>query len=367
LDELQKIIIKHHTGFSETSKKHFGHTITLNNIRQNGLYWAKMTSDVHDFIASCPDCIETRREIPIKERKVIIAKKPLERIQGDLISLTDEQIKACGNRFKFILSCVDHFSKYKWIYPLEDKAAFTILQCLEGVFASFGNPTIFQTDNGKEFKNKLISAYMNKNKIKFIQGSVRHPQSQGLVERHNRELKDYLEKAFRNFQMNNDKNTEWKLHLEIENFKARENNRYHTVTKYKPNEIIISKDKYFLEKVKNNIENSVQAEAQKYNETIIEKLKKNLKVFIVRNVVPNNNHTRLQLSNENKFVKKKVIKIPAIIAKDYRYEDNAVKIQIMATTQTNLKIKNNYSIDSNYLSIPDENAWEITLQQQGRN
>ena len=50
-----------------------------------------------------------------------------------------------------------------------------------------------------------------------------------------------------------------------------------------------------------------------------------------------------------------------MIVKDYKYRGNAVKIQIAAITQTNLKIKNKNNIDSNYLSILDENAWEIAL------
>lgn len=358
-DEIAKIIEMHHTGFSE-SKKHFGHKITTQNISQSELYWAKMSLDVHNYIVSCPSCVETKHEKPIKERKAIIPKKPLERIQADLIELNADQSKASGSRYKFVLSCVDHFSKYKWCYALDNKSAEKILQCIKNVFATYGPPTIFQTDNGKEFKNNCLISYLKTNKIKFVNGSVRHPQSQGLVERHNRELKDYLEKSFRAFQIDNKNDQEWNLLLEIENFRVRENNRFHTVTKYKPNEIILSKDKNLLEKVKVNIENYLQKEAQKHNEMILETLRKGTKVFIVKNVIPNRNHTRLDIAPGNKFSAKVRTKIPAIILKDYKQRDNAVSIQI-AACQSNLKLKNTYRIYSNLLSLPDDYSWNLRV------
>ena len=144
-----------------------------------------------------------------------------------------------------------------------------ILQCIQNVFATFGVPAIFQSDNGREFKNNYLITYLSSQKVKLIHGSVRHPQSQGLVERHNRELKNYLEKSFHSFQVDKNQKKEWNLPLELENFRARENNRYHTVTKFKPNEIIISKDKALLAKVKNNIENYFQKQAKKIMQLLV--------------------------------------------------------------------------------------------------
>jgi len=194
-----------------------------------------MKMDVHNYIISCSHCLETKHERPIKEQKVIIPKRPLEWIQGDLIELNKDQFKASGQRHKFILSCIDHFSKFKWCYVLENKEAKAILQCIQNIFATFGVPAIFQSDNGREFKNNYLITYLSSQKVKLIHGSVRHPQSQGLVERHNRELKDYLKKSFHSFQVDKNQKKEWNLPLELENFRARENNRYHTVTKFKPN------------------------------------------------------------------------------------------------------------------------------------
>jgi len=97
--------------------------------------------------------------------------------------------KTCSKKYKYAFSCVDHLSKYKWRYPLSDKTALAIKQCLQNVFATFGPPAILQSDNGKEFTNKELDSYLKSFKINLIHGSVRHLQSWGLVERHNHELK----------------------------------------------------------------------------------------------------------------------------------------------------------------------------------
>ena len=39
----------------------------------------------------------------LAEREIIISKKPFERIQDNLKELKENKIKACGNRYKYIL------------------------------------------------------------------------------------------------------------------------------------------------------------------------------------------------------------------------------------------------------------------------
>jgi len=175
-----------------------------------------------------------------------------------------------------------------------------------------------------------------------------------------------LEKSCENFQKNKNKNEEWNLSLEVENFRVRENNRVHAVTKFKPNEVIILKDKIILSKVQVSIEQYYQKETEKNKETILETLKKDTRVFIVKNVIPNRNHTKLIKAPETKLSKRIQTKIPAIIMKSHKEKDTSVKIQIVATIKENLKLKNIYSISLNFLSLPDKKAWEIMVEREGK-
>eukprot|EP00731_Ephydatia_muelleri_P036285 Em0230g5a len=59
--------------------------------------------------------------------------------------------------FKWILHIVDHWSKFTFAFPLAQKSAKEVTSALEKwVFPFIGLPSIIQSDNGREFVNKLI-------------------------------------------------------------------------------------------------------------------------------------------------------------------------------------------------------------------
>ena len=64
---------------------------------------------------------------------------------------------------------------------------------LKDFINKYGKPNSIHTDNGKEFCNKLIEDYCKENNINIIHGRPYHPQSQGVVESYNKEIKRLLE------------------------------------------------------------------------------------------------------------------------------------------------------------------------------
>ena len=367
-DEIEKIMKASHQSLVSNVKKHFGIKITTGNIKLQGFHWANMSGDIYKYISSCPDCVETKHEPPLKEVKSIIPNAPLERLQGDLIHLSSTQVLACNKNYNYVFSIVDHFSKFKWCFAIKEKSGKTIEKCLQSVIATFGIPKIFQTDNGKEFKNSTLKNFLDSQKIEYINGSVRHPQSQGLVERHNRELKLYLQKALNEFQSQKESNDDWNLPLDLETFRVRENNRFHTVTKQSPNTIIVSKDKKLLDTVRENIENHYKKNRNDQKNKVNDLLKKGTKVFIIQHVIPNRNHTKLDKPKSSKVEKsKQKLKLCAIVFADYRFEDTSVKIMIKMKKDLNLKLENIYHIHPSLLSVPSEKSWDIILNSIVKN
>ena len=51
-----------------------------------------------------------------------------------------------------------------------------------------------QTDNGLEFKNKLLYEYLDKENVKIIHSRHHHPQTNGCLERYHREVHKYMKK-----------------------------------------------------------------------------------------------------------------------------------------------------------------------------
>ena len=53
-------------------------------------------------------------------------------------------------------------------------------------------PKILHTDNGTEFKNKLIKSYCEGKEIYFVNGTPGHPQSQRAIEAFNKTVQNFL-------------------------------------------------------------------------------------------------------------------------------------------------------------------------------
>jgi len=89
------------------------------------------------------------------------------------------------NGYKWILHLVDHWSKFHFAYPLVSKSARDVAEALrKWVFPVMGLPSILQSDNGREFVNKLIEEVVASwpGQVQLVSGRPRHPQSQGLIE-----------------------------------------------------------------------------------------------------------------------------------------------------------------------------------------
>ena len=103
------------------------------------------------------------------------------------IDLIDMQSRPSGE-FMYIGHVSECFSKLRIIFPLISKeAAMVVEQLHTRVFSYFGLPSILQSDHGKEFVNAMIHATVViwPGVCSIVNGSVRHCQSQGLVEQGN--------------------------------------------------------------------------------------------------------------------------------------------------------------------------------------
>ena len=98
-----------------------------------------------------------------------------------------------GN-YKLICHAIDHWLKLNFAFPIETKEAESVASVFETyIFPYFGVPKIFQSDNGKEFVHEqchreAFTLMEYRYTVQIIQGRLRHPQSQGIIERAHRTL-----------------------------------------------------------------------------------------------------------------------------------------------------------------------------------
>lgn len=105
----------------------------------------------------------------------------MERIQIDLIDLApDSELKMRLNisSYKYILSITECLSRYCFLFRLRQKSAEEVQHLLQFFFIENGSPLLTQSDNGKEFVNKLITDLLATFETTLVHGKPYHPQSQ---------------------------------------------------------------------------------------------------------------------------------------------------------------------------------------------
>lgn len=108
----------------------------------------------------------------------LISKKHL--APGELIAIdiVGKLQRSNDNKF-YILTIIDHYSRYLEAYPLTTVSSQAIMKCLNDYFAKFGLCKIMLTDNATYFTSNDFKDYLNSMKIEHRRSSIYYPQSNG--------------------------------------------------------------------------------------------------------------------------------------------------------------------------------------------
>jgi transposase InsO family protein len=123
---------------------------------------------------------------------------PFERVG---IDLTGPWPKS-GNKV-YMLTYIDHFTKWADAIPLPNKEAVTVANALVSkIFVHVGVPLQILSDQGKEFDNNLMTSLCNKLGIDKVRTSPYHAATNGCIERMHRSINGMLAKCVDQNQRN---------------------------------------------------------------------------------------------------------------------------------------------------------------------
>ena len=163
-------------------------------------------------------------------RNRVFAPRPLYQFQADLCDM--RALSKDNDRFKFLLTVIDVFSKKAYARALKNKSAAEVATAFASVLDESGIPIKIQTDAGKEFFNHIFKKLMKKHSIQhFATGS---DLKASVVERFNRTLKTKMWRFF------TARNTHRYIDV-IKDLLDSYNNSYHSSIKMKP--IDVNSDK----------------------------------------------------------------------------------------------------------------------------
>ena len=142
---------------------------------------------------------------------------------ADLLDMIDYGVKN-NKGYRYILTVIDNFSKFGWTFPLRNKNANTITEAFADIITK-RKPKLLETDDGKEFTNKMFNEFLKLNDIKRYSRYT----SKGAVfaERFNRTIRDLLKKPV--FEKGN---ANWID--ELQSITNIYNNKIHSSTKMTP-------------------------------------------------------------------------------------------------------------------------------------
>lgn len=157
-------------------------------------YWNGIYKDITDFVGKCTICLKGGGALRKTKNRVIMSVRPNELWEADLIGpLID------NGRAKYILTAVDHYSKWLETKILENKNADSVGKAIEElILRKHGTPKRILTDKGLEFDNKQVQKLTEEYGFEWAFSSPYHHQTVGAVERINQSLMNRL-KMLTNF------------------------------------------------------------------------------------------------------------------------------------------------------------------------
>lgn len=173
-----KILQELHSG-------HFG-VVRMKHLARSYVWWNKIDNDIENLVKNCFEC-NAYRNNPVKITNHIWepASIPFERVHADFAG------PFLGHYF-FIL--VDSFTKWPEIHVVKNINSVTTIEICRKIFATYGLPQYFVSDNGKAFISKEFTDFLKVNGITQKLTAPYHPATNGQAERYVQTLKNSLKR-----------------------------------------------------------------------------------------------------------------------------------------------------------------------------
>ncbi|XP_078242488.1 uncharacterized protein LOC144587040 [Pogona vitticeps] len=260
-------------GHSDMFAAHLGVNKTQQRITQN-FYWPDIGKQIREFCKQCDVCQRqgnSRDRTKAKLCPLPVIDTPFKCIGVDIVGPLPKATKR-GNRF--ILTIVDHATRYPEAIPLTNIETNTVADALVGYMSRMGFASEIITDLGASFTSKLMKRLWQICGIKHKETTAYHPESNGLTEKFN----GTLMRMIRAYLAENPNNWDQKLQSLLFAYRSVPQ----ASTGFSPFELLFGRRvKGPLDLIKQNWEQITQDDPQDvvtYIDTLMNDLKKNLEL-----------------------------------------------------------------------------------------
>lgn len=175
---------------------HPGIQTTLNLLKSR-FVWPSISKDVHNWTICCIACQKFKINRHTK-RPIGNFDLPTQCFKYISIDLVGPLLLSKG--YRFVLTCIDRFTRWVEAIPLEEINAEAVASAFCNVWMSrYGVPSHITTDQGRQFESALFQEFGKLLRIKVTHTTIFHPQSNGQIERWDRTLKAAI-KSYKNIR-----------------------------------------------------------------------------------------------------------------------------------------------------------------------
>merc|ERR1711893_323270 len=190
------------------SSGHVGMNKTVEKCKKSPFFWPQMVAEAKRWVRKCRECQQRKAPAHAKRAKLVTYQSggPWERVAMDVLG----PLPATPGGNKFILVVMDYYTKWVEMFAMKDQTAETVAAVLvDEVFSRMGCPYELHSDQGSNFKSKVMTEVYRLMGIKKTQTTPYHPRGDGMVERMNRTLEDMLAHCV------SERQTDWSQHLPL--------------------------------------------------------------------------------------------------------------------------------------------------------
>ena len=227
-EQKQKLMEETHSGkFGGHFAEHSTYTTLSKAYWWNGMY--------ADIVAHCKGCLTCAARSGGGRRPAT----PLQSIPVsgafDLMAVDVMQLPTTLNGNQYVAVFSEYLTKWVEVFAIPNQRAETIARLfVEQVICRYGVPSRLLSDRGSNFLSDLMRQVCRIMGVKKVNTTAYHPQTDGLVERFNRSLREMLAKYGRHY------GAEWDRHLPYLLFAYR--TRVHSSTKESPFFLLFGRD-----------------------------------------------------------------------------------------------------------------------------
>ena len=182
---------------------HQGAEKTLSRLKTEA-YWIGIAQDVEQHCRECVVCQRSKLPAPTRAPLTNVPiGRPWQMIAVDIL-----EVPLSTNNNRYLLVVQDYFTKWVETFPLQDQTAARIARQLTKLFATYGQPEILHSDQGRNFKSTVLAQTLEAFGVKKSRTTAYHPQGDGMVERVNWSLLQLLRAYV-------DKENDWEQYLPL--------------------------------------------------------------------------------------------------------------------------------------------------------